>query len=221
MLLLTLACAHRVVPDTGADGGPDTATEVAARCGAWSGVVRVGTRWTYEPTPAYVEAWGYAGQWTSEVRAMSPDVVVSTSGEYTSETGYVRWTRTETWRCDDDGVWWIRSDAASSSATDAGTSDVVGWRTFTPGWLVRPARPADSEETFALEFAVNGGAPNQNTVTCVTTVGVVEPREYAGQTFDTVEIVPVCDAISASSYRLALGIGLVETSDELLVAYEP
>lgn len=221
MLLLTLACAHRAVPDTGADGAYDTATEVAARCGGWSGVVRVGTRWTYEPTPAYVDAWGFTGQWTSEVVAMAPEILVSTIGEYTSETGYVRWSRTETWRCDDEGVWWVRSDAVSSSKTPDGSSDVIGWRTFTPGWLIRPARPADRDESFTLLFSLNNGDPVESAVTCSSTVSEVTAREYAGRTYDTVEVSPVCDVVSASPYRLAEGVGLVETHDEYLVAYEP
>lgn len=221
MLLLTLACAHRAVPDTGADGAFDTATEVAARCGGWSGVVRVGTRWTYEPTPAYVDAWGFTGQWTSEVVAMTPEILVSTTGEYTGEPGYIRWSRTETWRCDDEGVWWVRSDAASNSKTSDGSSNVSGWRTFSPGMLIRPSRPADRDESFTLLFSLNNGDPVESTVTCTTTVSDVGPREYAGRTYDTVEMTPACETMPVAPYRLAEGVGLVETHDEYLVAYEP
>ncbi|MFN7147000.1 MAG: hypothetical protein ACK4YP_24720, partial [Myxococcota bacterium] len=59
------------------------------------------------------------------------------------------------------------------------------------------------------------------TVTCTTTVSVPEAREVLGRRVTAVRVTPACVGASLDAAWLVEGIGLVETDEKRLVAYEP
>lgn len=219
MLALTLAlaaCAPHVPPRA------PVAAE-AAICGPWSGVARVGTRWTYASTEAYTARHGFAGTSEVVVAAIAGDTVtLRETGAHEGPSGRFRWARVDTWRCDGAGAWWIRSAGRTRGMSGGRRVATSGTRVFAPGWRVRPAdtTPAAWTDTFTLTRSVRGRATT-GTATCTTTVSAPEPREVLGRTVRTVHVTPSCEGASLDAAWLAEGIGLVETDEKRLVAYEP
>jgi hypothetical protein len=185
-------------------------------------VAGVGTTWVYEPSAAYVEQWGFTGQYTVEVTALDGALAtLSESGSYAGESGNFSWTRVDQWRCDADGAWLVRSDASTRAETSGGVSETVGWRTFEPGWRIRPSEAASWSDTFTFTASVNGGTPSATDVTCETAVTVAGPHTAAGRTVDAVSVAPACDGLSADPLLLGRGLGLLASTDEQLVRWSP
>ncbi|MDP2306154.1 MAG: hypothetical protein Q8P18_09000 [Pseudomonadota bacterium] len=213
--LLLPACVRRI-PDARADA-------LASPCGLWAGVARVGTRWMYEPTETYQASLDFDGEYTIEVAAIDGErVTLSQVGAYSGDAGSFTWSRTDTWRCDAAGAWWIRSEASVGGTSQDQPIRQVGWRTFTPGWLVRPAVLDESwADAFTVTQSVNGGEPRESAASCVTSPSEVETRTVGGRAVPVRQVMPVCEGIVGIPSWLGAGVGLVETEDERLVGYWP
>jgi hypothetical protein len=240
LLLLALACAHRGAgrladtadpaghldtADSGASadsGGPADTGDAHDPCGVWAGVARVGTTWTYAPTDPYVERWGFDGTYTVEIASADGGTfTLAESGSYSGSSGEFAWTRTEIWRCDADGAWLLRSDASSHAVSGDNVFDTSGWRTFEPGWRVRPATAADWTDAFTLTASMNGASPVSSAVTCTTSVTTAAPWEGAGGPVAAIAVTPTCVGVGADPYTLGADVGLVGNADESLVGYTP
>ncbi len=222
MLLLLLACAHRgpVRADSG-DTSPAQDTGEAA-CGPWAGVVRVGTRWTYAPSDAYVAAWGYDGTATVEIATIEGEVVTLVEeGAYSGDGGSFAWSRADTWRCDGESAWWTRSEAETEGTSGDEIIRSTGWRTFEPGWRVRPAAMEGWTDTFVVTASINEAAPSATDVTCSTAITGEADRDLQGTPIRAHQVTPTCEGVGADPMWLGEGIGLLETPDERLVAYAP
>ncbi len=242
MLLLALACAKQAPPgdtaslvDSAADTSADTAdtagdtghtgTVDPGVCGVWSGVQRAGTAWTYVPSDAYVATYGMDGSFVTTVTAIDNDVVtLSTEGRYDGANGYFHFVRVDTWRCDDQGAWWTGSTAQSDGVSGSNTIAQEGWRSFEPGWLVRPwtlELGTSWADSFALTSAVNGSEPEVVNATCTSTVIDEQNRVVGAGTFPALLVDHACTGVSLDDPWLAEGTGLVENDDELLERFVP
>jgi hypothetical protein len=232
VVLLLLACAHRgpvraETGDTSADSGADaadTGAPLGAPCGPWAGVARVGTQWTYVASDAYVETFGFDGTFTVEVIAIddpATTVTLQQTGAYRGDSGAFTWSRTDTWRCDAAGAWWVRSESETSSISHGTPIDTRGWRTFEPGWLVRPTEMADWSDAFTVTQPVNGGDPVVTSAECVTTVTDATTFTVEGQTVAARRVTPTCTGVGADAMWLGAGVGLIDNGDEQLVGFLP
>jgi len=230
MLALLVACAAPTVDETGdvgdsqrpPDRGEPAPTAIDGPCGPWAGVGGVGTRWVYEPTDAYVADFGFDGAATVEVTAQVGSVfTLVEEGDYAGDSGSFTWSRVESWRCDADGAWWLRSDTETHLTSGSYTSDQAGWRTFEPGWLVRPSTLVDWSSTFTLTVAVGDAEPVVTDAACTTTVGTEAMVEVAGRTVAARPITPDCAGVGADPGVIGAGVGLVSTPEKELVDYSP
>lgn len=214
-LALFAACAPHAPPRA------PVAAE-AAICGRWSGVARVGTRWTYATTAAYTARHGFAGTSEVVVAAIAGDTVtLRETGAQEGPSGRFRWARVDTWRCDGASAWWVRSVGRTRGISGGRRVATSAARTFAPGWRVRPGpAPAAWTDTFTVTRAARGRA-GTTPATCATTVSAPEAREVLGRTVRTVHVTPACDGATLDAAWLAEGIGLVETDDKRLIAYLP
>lgn len=243
MLLLILACAKAPpVVDTGlTDSGPretgdaggsndsgsgtglDLPTEPGP-CGAWAGVQGQGTTWTFVPTAAYVVAYGFDGSYTTTVASALDEVSLQTEGRYDSASGYISWSRTDTWRCDEDGAWLTHSDASSSSLSGTNVIAQSGSRHFEPGWLIRPVELAVGStwaDDFTYSITANGTAEPDVAVHCDATVTEAETRVLPIATLDALKVDTTCDNIRGPDGWFAEYLGVVETGEELLSDFVP
>ncbi len=230
MLALLLACAVPTVDETGdvgdsrgsVDTGEPAPTAIDGPCGPWAGVGGVGTRWVYEPTDDYVANFGFDGAATVEVTAQDGGVFTLVEvGDYAGDSGSFTWSRVESWRCDAEGAWWLRSDTETHLTSGSFTADQVGWRTFEPGWLVRPSTLVDWSSTFTLTVAVGDAEPAVSEAACTTTVGAESTVEVAGRTVPARSITPTCEGVGADPGVLGAGVGLLSTPEKELVDYRP
>lgn len=224
-LLLALACAHRAnVPptDSGETGAlsDDTANEHDL-CGTWAGI-SAGARWTYEPSDEYVAVYGFDGSYTVEVAGIVGDVVtLSQTGAYAGESGAFEWTRTETWRCDGEGAWLVRQEARTDGISHGMEIDTEGWRTFEPGWLLRPVRAGTWSDRFEYTIETNGVLAEPREITCDTTAVTGPEWVGPGGPAATLFVTPACTEHTPDAFALAAGVGFVANADESLVAYTP
>ena len=212
--------------ETGDSAGPPvTIWETDGPCGAWSGVQRTGTTWTYAASDAYVTGYALDGTFTTVATVGDDDTVtLATSGKYEGETSSFVFSRTDTWKCDAAGAWWIRNESSATSRAGSNESTITGWRTFTPGWLVRPAT-ADVSATwtdeFVLDSEVNGVVSEPASATCVSTIVDEQNRTVDGGTFAARQLDVACDILNGNSKWIAQYLGIVETEEEVLAAYTP
>lgn len=249
MLWLLLACAKQRPPvdsapaipvdstevgDTGDSSIADTADSAASPvtlwpvdgpCGAWSGVQQTGTTWTYTASDDYVATYAMDGGFTT-VATVGEDGLVTllSTGSYAGDRSSFSYSRTDTWRCDEAGAWWIRNESNSNLRNGGNESTISGWRTFVPGWLVRPAM-ADVgtiwTDTFTLESEVNGVHDTPYEVSCVSNVSLEEVRRVDAGEFLAQRVDTDCDGSSDTSRWLVQYLGVLATEDEELTAYVP
>ena len=141
--------------------------------------------------------------------------LLTAGGDYSGDGGPFTGDRLDTWRCDGDGAWIVRSEASAYGETTSGTIEQDGWRTFDPGWRIRPATPEAWEDS----FVVASSAQDDVDATCSTTVEE-EGRTFDGQELAAIHVVPTCEGVGADASWLGEGVGLLETEDVVLVAYE-
>ncbi len=209
--------------ETGDGSGFDPPSEPGP-CGRWAGVQGLGTSWTFVPTAAYVAAYGFDGSYNTTVTSVADEVTLQTEGRYDSANGYITWTRTDIWRCDEYGAWFTHSDASSSSLSGTDVITQSGWRDFDPGWLIRPAA-LDVGTTWTDDFTytseVNGAPQPEAAVHCDSSVTAAETRTLPIATLDTLKLDATCDNIRGPDGWLAEYVGLVETGEELLSEFVP
>lgn len=222
-------------PDTAADTSVDTADTAAdtghtgtvdpGPCGPWTGVLRVGTTWTYTPSDAYVALYGMDGTFTTTVLALTDEhVTLSTEGRYDGASSYFHFVRTDTWLCDGDGAWWTASSAQSDGVSGSSVIAQEGWRSFEPGWLVRPWNlevGTTWNDSFTATSSVNGSEPEAVAASCVSTVVGEGNRVVGAGTFPALQVDYACSGVSLDDAWLAEGTGLLETEDETLERYLP
>lgn len=214
-------------PSDTADSGvsPVTIWPVDGPCGAWSGVQRTGTTWAYAASDAYVASYAMDGGYTTFATVTEDGIVTLVStGSYTGEYSSFSYSRTDTWRCDPAGAWWTRNESNSNLTTSNGESTISGWRSFTPGWLVRPSLAevgATWTDLFVLEGEVNGVESAPQDVSCVSNVSLEELRIVEAGEFTARRVDTDCDVSSDSSRWLTHRLGMLETDDEELIAYVP
>ncbi|MBM4365920.1 MAG: hypothetical protein FJ102_06865 [Deltaproteobacteria bacterium] len=243
MLLIVLGCAKAPPPvdsggiDSGSRDTSDTATAgdsgdtggfsvpvEPGPCGAWAGVQGGGTTWTYEPTEAYVAAYGFDGSFTTTADGAGEEWTLRSVGRYDSDTGYISWDRTDTLRCDAEGAWFTHSESTGESLSGTSTISQVGMRHFEPGWLIRPASlelGSAWSDDFTYSSEVNGVVADDLAVHCDNTVVAAEARELPVATLDALHVDFSCDNIKGPDGWLARHVGLVETDQELLTAFVP
>lgn len=213
-------------PHTGESAGAGvTVWEVDGPCGAWSGVQQTGTTWTYAASDAYVATYQLDGSFTTTATVGDAGIVtLATTGEYTGDRTSFQFSRTDTWRCDAAGAWWTTNESTSAYYVDGSGSTITGWRTFTPGWLVRPATAdvgASWVDRFVLASEVNGIRDEGVDTSCVSIVSNEEKRNIEAGEFLARKIDTDCDVSTDSSRWLTQFLGMIETDDEILVEYVP
>lgn len=253
MFWLLIACAKQPTPvdsgsttpadstvggDSGGDGGGDsesetgkvpiTIWEMAGPCGEWSGVQQSGTTWTYAASDSYVATHAMDGGFTTTATVIgegeASTVLLTTTGKYKGEGSDFSYSRIDTWRCDAAGAWWVRNESTSSYTAGGVGSSISGWRTFTPGWLVRPATAevgASWTDTFVLDAEVNGVQDEPTNVSCVSSVSIEETRAVEAGEFVARRVDIDCDTLSDTWRWLTRYLGVVETDDETLAQYLP
>jgi hypothetical protein len=232
VLLLLTACAHRTparaeTGDTSGTGdtsqdASDTGGPLGAPCGPWAGVARVGTQWTYVPTDAYVAAYEMDGSYTTTVTTIEGALVtLEQEGAYSGASGAFTWARRDTWRCDTDGAWWIRSEAETHATSGDSIMNTTGSRVFEPGWLVRPAVLEAWSDAFTVTQIVNDTAPVVTAAECTTQVSAASPATVEGRAVTTRYVEPTCTGVNGEAQWLGEHVGLVETGRERLLGFLP
>ena len=235
MVLLLVACvksgpAHETGGrgdtaggDSGTDGA-DTALNPAP-CGDWSGVQRIGSAWVYDPTDAYVEEWGFDGSGSVEVTGIvGATVTLVSTGRYEGDSGYFAWSRTESWRCDADGAWWTRSEAASEGRSGTYEFGTSGVRTFDPGWLIRPADATVGvswTDAFVQTVDLDGSDPASTEVACSSVVVEEATRTVDAGALLARRVAVDCGSGGGLDVWLQEGVGMIEDEDQVLASYEP
>jgi hypothetical protein len=188
-------------------------------------VRRVGTRWSVRATESYTERLGWTGEGVIEVTADNADAtVLHYVARFEGESGWFELDRTETWRCDEAGAWWLRSDVTTTGRSGNADIGVVATRTFDPGWRVRPGdvEPrATWEDRFVVTNTIDGGEPTEEEVVCNSTLGPAEARTVPAGSFTASLLAVTCDRIGAASPWLSSGTGFVDDGDVELVDYVP
>ena len=208
-----------------ADSSGVTVWETEGPCGAWSGVQRTGTTWTYAASDDYVASYAMDGTFTT-IAGVNEDgtITLDTSGMYKGEHSSFQFDRRDTWKCDEAGAWWVRNESNATSKAGSSQTTIAGWRTFSPGWLVRPATAETSAtwaDEFVLESEVNGIPSEPVTAHCASTVGAAEMREVDGGQFSARPLSVECDVLNGNSKWISEYLGVIETADEVLAAYVP
>jgi hypothetical protein len=225
LLFLGFGCVKQPLVDSAAlDSGGVMAPEIGP-CGAWSGVRRVGTTWTVQATQAYKDRLGWDGGGTQTVIADSAEeTVIHYVAHFEGGDSWFDVDRTETWRCDADGAWWVRSDVKTSGRTYNADIGVIATRTFEPGWLVRPSSlhaGATWQDAFVVTTVSEDVGDSTSSVTCTTTAGQEVEHPVAAGTLKAVPLTVDCGSFGAPQPWLAEGTGFVDDGDVELSAYVP
>ena len=234
LLFAVLACAKQPLPDTGrsletgdtARGETGSAEAPAiGPCGPWSGVRRVGTKWEVRATESYETRFGWTGGGTVEVVGDAPDeTVLHYLATFEGSESYFTLDRTETWRCDEQGAWWLRSDVKTEGRSGSADIGLASVRTFSPGWLVRPAALEAGlvwNDAFVLTTATEGFEATTADVTCASVAGEETERTVAAGTFTAIQLQVACEGAGAADPWLAMGTGQIDDGDVELVSYQP
>ena len=226
VLLLAFACVKAPPsPESGlrGDSGDDTAAELGpSPCGVYSGVRRVGSTWNDVPTADYEARFGWTGTSTTKVTGLDDTVTLHTLARFSGSEGSFDLDRTETWRCDERGAWWLRSDATTTAHSGTSTVENHGVRDFSPGWLVRPVELVVSDawsDTFSVTMVLNDGAPSTSEAACTSTVAAEETLALALGALPTRRINVDCIGVSSEIWWLAENVGLAADEDIQLVSY--
>lgn len=219
-LLLLFACAGPKAVDDTASPVDDSGAPPASPCGPWAGVDGVGTRWDYVASAAYVAATGFDGTVRVEVTAVDGEAVTLVeTGDLAGDAGRSTWTRTESWTCAGGEARWTASAVEGATESGGDTATTEGWRTFDPGWKVRPATlaPGDAwEDAFTYTLSVNGADPTVTEARCTSRAG--DPVTVDALGVDAIPLAVACDVLGADSPWLAEGWGMVASEDLELVA---
>lgn len=213
--------------DTSSDTGDVSVTfwESPGPCGEWSGVQTSTTTWNYVASDEYVESFQMDGGYTSTATIHGDGTVsIRSVGQYKGDSTSFSFDRTDLWRCDIEGAWLMRTDNTSTVVAGASTSTISGWRSFSPGWLVRPVQAEVSSswvDGFDLESEINGSHSGPDAIQCVSTVDEESVFSLDGGDFVARKVFVDCDELTDTYRWLSRYIGLVQTNDELLDGYRP
>ena len=242
MVFLMLACT-----DSDGDSGTFTPAErdtVAEECSAWTGIVGLGTTWTYvesEDTAAagtkidmvaritYVEGPDVKreGLWTTTTGLAPPDDTGDTAAQVSGEGETTTLHTTDHYRCDADGLHLESEGYEQFTGTNlGGSASSSGTRTYTSSPLVLPFDPAATPSwsaTFAGTSNYAGEASIVDHVRSCTATAAATIDTGLG-TLSGIEVVCAgSDDIDSHSDRAfyASNAGRVRDATVILAAYSP
>lgn len=234
LLFAVLACVKQPSADTGrrletgdtAQGDTGAAPEPPiGPCGPWSGVRRIGTRWNVRATQDYIDRFGWDGGGAYEVvDASAEHTVIHYAARFEGDEGWFGVDRTETWRCDSAGAWWLASDVKTEGRTSTADVGLTATRTFEPGWLVRPATMESGttwSDSFEVTTDVEGVGTSTASVACTTRAEEEVDHTVAAGVFSAIHLAVDCAGFGAPQPWLAEGTGPIDDGDVELISYVP
>lgn len=229
--LLLAACGGKDGGGGGDDsgGGDDTGLEQpdidwTGACPAASGI-GTATRWEYTYNEAYEASSGLSGGFTVEVTEINDDgtfVMVTTEESSGSNNTYSSVT-TETWGCDDEGLWLLETYYEYEVTV---YKPYEGYRDYT--WnaptLVMPKDVdvgSEWESVYDGTYVNELGASRSADDTVLTEVTGLEEVTVPAGTYTAMVWVQDASLTSPTTSWYVLGTGLVKSPEADLTAFTP